>query len=107
MEKKPQKKITIPPMSKVSRDCMIEGDVTIGSFVVVHPRVQIKAIGGPIVIGNRCMIEDRCKIICPEGCMSSCFHCSCFMLFHTLGPKLEIGKHNQFHIGTRIEGCQV
>ncbi|KAK8808417.1 hypothetical protein WA158_008318 [Blastocystis sp. Blastoise] len=90
MATKEKKVYAIPILSKISRDCILEGDITIGKFVVVHPRVQIKAIGGPIIIGDRTIIEDKCKIVCPEGC-----------------PGMNIGKFNSLHVGTRIEGCEL
>lgn len=42
---------------------IIQGEVTIGSKTIVHPRARIIAQDGPIIIGNDCLIEENSTII--------------------------------------------
>ena len=41
---------------------VIEGDVTIGSFTIVHPLATIKAGEGKIIIGKNNIIEEGVTI---------------------------------------------
>lgn len=41
----------------------IVGDVTIGSKTIVHPASSIRALRGPIVIGESNLIEERVDIV--------------------------------------------
>ena len=41
----------------------ILGDVTIGTRTVVHPKAQIIAESGPIIIGENNLIEERARIV--------------------------------------------
>lgn len=44
-------------------ECELQGDITIGSRTVVHPRAKILALSGPIVIGENNIIEEQVQII--------------------------------------------
>ena len=41
----------------------LRGDVTIGGNAIIHPKVRILAYGGPIVIGEGCLIEEQTVIV--------------------------------------------
>ena len=47
----------------VCSECRIEGDVSIGSKTVIHPKAEIIAEAGPIIIGENNLIEERTRII--------------------------------------------
>nr|CAG4648376.1 EOG090X0I48 [Moina brachiata]SVE93362.1 EOG090X0I48 [Moina brachiata] len=44
-------------------ECELQGDITIGSRTVIHPRAKILALGGPIIIGENNIIEEQAQII--------------------------------------------
>nr|SVE75496.1 EOG090X0I48 [Daphnia dolichocephala] len=44
-------------------ECDLQGDITIGSRTVIHPRAKIIALSGPIVIGENNIIEEQVQII--------------------------------------------
>ncbi|EJU02175.1 trimeric LpxA-like protein, partial [Dacryopinax primogenitus] len=56
-------RITIHSRAVVCSDVDLKGDVTIGSNTVVHPKVTIYAIAGPIIIGSGCIIEEGVVIV--------------------------------------------
>ena len=47
----------------VCAEADLRGNVTIGKKAVIHPKVRILAYGGPIVIGEGCLIEEQSVII--------------------------------------------
>lgn len=47
----------------VCEEAKLRGDITIGAGTIVHPCASIIADAGPIVIGERCLIEEQSKII--------------------------------------------
>lgn len=47
----------------VCAEADLKGDVTIGEKTVIHPKVKILAYGGPIVIGESCLIEEQSLIL--------------------------------------------
>lgn len=47
----------------VCEESKLRGDITIGSGTIVHPSATIIAEAGPIIIGERCLIEEQAKII--------------------------------------------
>ena len=49
--------------SVVCAEADLRGDVTIGNSTIIHPKVRIFAYGGPIVIGEGCLIEEQTVII--------------------------------------------
>nr|CAG4646697.1 EOG090X0I48 [Macrothrix elegans] len=44
-------------------ECELQGDITIGSRTVVHPRAKVLALAGPIIIGENNIIEEQVQII--------------------------------------------
>lgn len=73
----------------------IVGDVTIGNGTIVHPRAQIIAESGPIVIGEKNLIEDKACII--NKCNSN----------KGSAPVVVIGNYNVFEVGSRCESFKV
>jgi len=76
----------------VCETSIIQGEVTIGSKTIVHPRARIIAQDGPIIIGNDCLIEENSTIINKnangvEG-----------------ESPLVIGNNNVFGVGCTFEG---
>ena len=55
--------LTIAPGAIVCNESHLVGEVSIGSRTVVHPKAQIIAEAGPIIIGENNIIEERAKII--------------------------------------------
>ena len=71
-----------------------EFPVTLGSRVVVNPLVEFRALGGPIVVGERCVLEDGVIIenpIRPPGSEGE-------------PPVLVIGPLNLVEVRARIVG---
>ncbi len=56
-------KIRVGSKVTIAADTEIKGEVTLGSETVVHPKASILALGGPIVIGSGCIIEEAAVII--------------------------------------------
>ncbi|CAK1546269.1 unnamed protein product [Leptosia nina] len=84
--------VKILPGATVCEDCTLEGDITIGSGTVIHPRVTIIAEGGPIVIAEYCIIEEYSTIIHKKSDNQE------------NPPKpLFIGAHNVFEVGCKVE----
>lgn len=57
------KSLKVAAGAVVVSECELHGDITIGSRTVVHPKARIIAEGGPIIIGEGNLIEERCEII--------------------------------------------
>ena len=55
--------LTIAPGAIVCNECQLVGEISIGTRTVVHPKAQIIAEAGPIIIGENNMIEERARII--------------------------------------------
>ena len=55
--------LTIAPGAIVCNESHLMGEISIGTRSVVHPKAQIIAEAGPIIIGENNMIEERAKII--------------------------------------------
>ena len=49
--------------SVVCAEADLRGDVTVGSNAIIHPKARILAYGGPIVIGEGCLIEEQTVIL--------------------------------------------
>lgn len=47
----------------VCEESKLRGDITIGAGTIVHPSATIIAEAGPIVIGEKCLVEEQAKII--------------------------------------------
>jgi carbonic anhydrase/acetyltransferase-like protein (isoleucine patch superfamily) len=41
--------------------------VTIGRGTIIHPRARIYSFAGPVVIGNECIISEKCVLGTPPG----------------------------------------
>ncbi|XP_060149625.1 dynactin subunit 6-like [Globicephala melas] len=64
MSEKTQKSVKIAPGAVVlCVESEIRGDVTIGPRTVIHPKAQIIAEAGPIVIGKGNVMEEQALII--------------------------------------------
>ena len=55
--------VTISSGAIVCNESTIVGDVSIGTRTVVHPKAQIIAEAGPIIIGENNLIEERARIV--------------------------------------------
>ena len=64
----------------------IHGDVEIGDRSVVHPKAQILAQNGPIIIGTDNLIEE------------------CVLIKNTNKAPLYIGNENIFEVSSSFEG---
>ncbi|KAF4567784.1 hypothetical protein EYR40_006792 [Pleurotus pulmonarius] len=78
-------KFTIHSKAVVCQDVDLKGDITIGAGTIVHPKATIFAIGGPIVIGMNCIIEESAIIV------------------NRRKQVMRIGDDNLFEIGCRVE----
>ncbi|KAL0952508.1 hypothetical protein HGRIS_006771 [Hohenbuehelia grisea] len=78
-------KFTIHSKAIVCQDVELKGDITIGSGTIVHPKATIFAIGGPIVIGTGCIVEESVIIV------------------NRRKEVMRIGDDNLFEIGCRVE----
>ena len=56
-------KFTIHSKAVVCQDVDLKGDITIDAGTIVHPKATIFAAGGPIVIGQGCIIEEGAIIL--------------------------------------------
>lgn len=66
------------------QDVDLKGDITIGPSSVIHPKATIFALGGPIVIGSGCIIEEAAIIV------------------NRRKEVMRIGDNNLFEIGCRM-----
>jgi len=82
-------KFSIHTKAVVCQDVDLRGDITIGSGTVIHPKVTIFAITGPIVIGANNIIEEGVIII------------------NRKKETMRIGDDNLFEIGCRVESPSV
>ncbi|KZO95304.1 hypothetical protein CALVIDRAFT_516056 [Calocera viscosa TUFC12733] len=81
----PKDRFIIHSRAVVCSDVDLKGEVTIGSNTVVHPKVAIYAIAGPIVIGSGCIIEEGVVIV------------------NRRKDVMRIGDENHFEINSRLE----
>ena len=59
----------------VCQDADLRGDITIGEGSVIHPKCSILAMGGPIVIGKECLVEETAVIVNRYVCVLCCWVC--------------------------------
>ncbi|KAI0785364.1 trimeric LpxA-like protein [Irpex lacteus] len=78
-------KFTVHSKAVVCQDVDLKGDITIGAGTIVHPKATIFAAGGPIVIGQGCIIEENAIIL------------------NRHRDVMRIGDDNLFEIGCRVE----
>ncbi|TRY76270.1 hypothetical protein TCAL_12005 [Tigriopus californicus] len=55
--------VSISPGAVVCKESILVGEITIGARTVVHPKAVIKALAGPILIGENNLIEDQARIV--------------------------------------------
>lgn len=79
----------------VSKDAVLEGPVRLGEGCVVHPGAELRALGGPLVVGAFCIFEDECKVINPMDDSSAA------------DITMEVGSHNVFGERCVVEGGKV
>jgi len=60
----------------VCSECDLQGDITIGTRTVIHPRARIIASAGPIYIGENNIIEEQVQII--NKCVIKMFYYFCY-----------------------------
>ncbi|KZT43567.1 trimeric LpxA-like protein [Sistotremastrum suecicum HHB10207 ss-3] len=84
MPPKPDK-FKIHSKAVVCQDVDLKGDITIGAGTIVHPKVIIYAMIGPIVIGTNCVIEEGAVLV------------------NRRKEIMRIGDDNIFEIGCRVE----
>ncbi|KAG8751332.1 hypothetical protein FRC14_007985 [Serendipita sp. 396] len=82
-------KFTIHSKAVVCQDVEMRGDITIGAGSVVHPKAAIFALGGPIVVGMNCILE--------EGTI----------LVNRRKEVMRIGDDNLFEIHCRVESPSI
>ncbi|WWD01523.1 hypothetical protein V866_008468 [Kwoniella sp. B9012] len=85
----PPSKITAHSRSIICQDTDLRGDITISEGCVVHPKATILALGGAIVIGKNCVIEEGTIIV------------------NRNKEIMSIGDNNHFMVGCRIEAISV
>lgn len=81
------------PKAVVVEDCTLKGDITIGAGCVVHPKACIIAEGGPIIIGENCIIEEYSTIINKAG--------------DEPDIPMKIGANNVFEVSCHIESRNI
>lgn len=56
-------RITAHSTALICQDTDLRGEITIGQGTVIHPKAAILAIGGPVIIGNNCVVEETAVIV--------------------------------------------
>lgn len=79
----------------VSKDAVLEGPVRLGEGCVVHPGAELRAIGGPLVVGAFCVFEDECRVINPMDDSAA------------EDITMEVGSHNVFGERCAVQGGKV
>ncbi|CEN59336.1 hypothetical protein ASPCAL01788 [Aspergillus calidoustus] len=56
--------ITASSSATIAESALFQGTypVTIGRGTIIHPRARIYSFAGPVVIGNECIISEKCVI---------------------------------------------
>nr|CAD7258124.1 unnamed protein product [Timema shepardi] len=90
--------IKILPGALVCKECDLQGEITIGSMTIVHPKVTIIAEAGPIIIGENNLIEEQTSIInrLPQGTTTP-----------STTPVLIIGANNVFEVDSYSEAMKI
>ncbi|XP_071053787.1 dynactin subunit 6 isoform X2 [Onthophagus taurus] len=82
----------------VCQEAKLWGDITVGAGTIIHPCAYITAEAGPIIIGDRCLIEEQAKIT----------HRVPFDRENQENiPVLIIGANNVFEVGCNVEACKI
>eukprot|EP01095_Lingulamoeba_sp_RSL-Kostka_P006986 TRINITY_DN220_c0_g2_i2.p1 TRINITY_DN220_c0_g2~~TRINITY_DN220_c0_g2_i2.p1 ORF type:complete len:119 (-),score=26.85 TRINITY_DN220_c0_g2_i2:38-394(-) len=85
--------VVIEKGAYVSQDATIVGEVTIGKGTFIHPRAEIIADAGPIIIGQFNIIEELVKITNGND--------------PNQNYVVIIGNSNTFEIGSEISAKQI
>lgn len=107
----------------VCHEAKLRGDVTIGAGSIMHPCASINAEAGPIIIGEKCLIEEQSKIthrLVNISLMKLSTICFIQILLITIYsrvpfdreeqkniPVLIIGSNNVFEVGCNVEACKI
>ncbi|KAL7058086.1 hypothetical protein AAHC03_016597 [Spirometra sp. Aus1] len=85
-----RKDVKIAPGAVVCSESELQGDISIGTRTVIHPKARIIAECGPIKIGESNLIEERVEIInnVPNSVMI-------------------VGDFNVFEVGARCQSREV
>ncbi|VDN16901.1 unnamed protein product [Dibothriocephalus latus] len=85
-----RKDVKIAPGAVVCSESELQGDISIGTRTVIHPKARIIAECGPIKIGESNLIEERVEIInnVPNSVMI-------------------VGDFNVFEVGARCHSREV
>ncbi|WVR05073.1 hypothetical protein IAU60_002085 [Kwoniella sp. DSM 27419] len=86
---RPPATIISHPSAIICQDTELRGDITVGEGCVIHPKASIQALGGPIVLGRNCVVEELSVII------------------NRNPSPLHIGDSNQFMVGSRVESPSI
>ena len=103
----PARKLTISATAVVCADAVLEGDVTIGDETVVQPGAVIRALGGPIVIGQRNIVEERATIVYSAGAAADGESKDGGSSGSGGGQPMVIGSLNVFEVGCHVENSKV
>jgi dynactin 6 len=95
--------LRIEPGALVCRTSNIQGDVTIMSGTVVHPKASILAEGGPIIIGPNNIIEEF-VLIRNEWLIDETAEKGKNLRER---PPMFIGSHNHFEVCAEITSCKI
>ncbi|KAK0425409.1 hypothetical protein QR680_009186 [Steinernema hermaphroditum] len=108
-------KISIAQGAMVIKDCVLEGEITIGTGTIVHPKATIRALRGPIIIGENNIIEETTVIENnhEEGFVMKIGNENVFEVGALVRAR-SVGNHNVFHIRSEVgsevevsEGCSI
>lgn len=81
-------------------DSVFEGDITVSTGCIIHPRVTIIAKSGPIIIGENCLIEEYTTIIYDTDADAS-------EAESDKAATLVIGANNVFEVGCEVRATQI
>ena len=95
--------LTIEPGAIVCKTSNIQGDVTIGTGTVVHPKASIIAEGGPIIIGPNNIVEEF-ALIKNEWLLDPSLPLGKQLL--PRGPMI-IGSHNLFEVCCEVTSARI
>nr|CAG4645930.1 EOG090X0I48 [Lynceus sp. MCZ IZ 141354] len=86
--------IKIGAGSLVAVDTELQGDITIGSKTLVHPKARILALSGPIIIGDNNIIEEQVTIINQTEAKD-------------VTPVMIIGNNNVFEVDCEVRCVKI
>merc|ERR1712168_1314515 len=94
--------IKLAPGAVVCAESDLRGDITIGAKTVIHPKAQIIAEAGPIIIGENNLIEEQVRIhnIAPQSAGPSAT-CSVMIIGsnNILEAKSHVGRQTELTNG--------